>query len=34
MAKRKTSAKRKAGKASPVFDNAQDALKFLDKQGI
>ncbi len=25
---------RKTGKASPVFDNAKDALKFLDEQGI
>lgn len=25
---------RKAGKGSPIFDNAKDALKYLDEQGI
>jgi len=25
---------RKEGKASPVFDNAKDAIEFLEKQGI
>ncbi len=33
-AMKKAKENRKAGKASPVFDNAKDALKFLDEQGI
>ncbi len=33
-AMKKARANRKTGKASPVFDNAKDALKFLDEQGI
>lgn len=33
-AMKKAKANRKAGKASPIFDNAEDALKFLDEQGI
>lgn len=33
-AMKKAKENRKEGKASPVFDNAKDALKFLDEQGV
>lgn len=33
-AMKKARENRKAGKGSPIFDNAEDALKYLDEQGI
>lgn len=31
---KKATANRKAGKASPMFDSAKDAIEYLKKQGI